>query len=164
MFHHIPAEEKGTTLRAVRRVLKPGGEFYMMDFEGPQGVHGLLSRVLHAQKTLLDDAELRVLTLMRLSGFSDAKNIGRRSLFLGGVGVLPGFGGRVRRPGCPIFALLEENAVQPFCVTFSKPILRTLHERHALSESSGPGTEHCPRHRRCCYSARSRSGRQCWFW
>ena len=85
MFHHLPAEEKGSTLRAVRRVLKRGGEFYMMDFEGPHGVHGLLSRVLHAKKTLLDNVEGRVLTLMRQSGFSDAKNTGRRSMFLGGV-------------------------------------------------------------------------------
>jgi ubiquinone/menaquinone biosynthesis C-methylase UbiE len=84
-FHHLPAEEKGSTLRAVRRVLKRGGEFYMMDFEGPHGVHGLLSRVLHAKKTLLDNVGGRVLTLMRQSGFSDAKNTGRRSMLLGGV-------------------------------------------------------------------------------
>ena len=33
MFHHLPTKEKGSTLREVRRVLKTGGEFYMMDFE-----------------------------------------------------------------------------------------------------------------------------------
>ncbi len=33
MFHHLPSDEKGRTLRAVRRVLKPGGGFHMLDFE-----------------------------------------------------------------------------------------------------------------------------------
>ena len=85
MFHHLPAEEKGSTLREVRGVLKTGGEFYMMDFEGPHGVHGLLARVLHAKKTLADNAEDRVLSLMREAGFTDPKKIGRRTMLFGGV-------------------------------------------------------------------------------
>ena len=85
MFHHLPAEEKGSTLLEVRRVLKTGGEFYMMDFEGPHGVHGLLARVLHAKKTLADNAEDRVLSLMRQAGFADPKKVGRRTLFFGSV-------------------------------------------------------------------------------
>ena len=85
MFHHLSAEEKGSTLREVRRVLKTGGEFYMMDFEGPHGVHGLLARVLHAKKTLADNAEDRVLSLMREAGFTDPKKIGRRTMLFGGV-------------------------------------------------------------------------------
>jgi len=85
MFHHLPADEKGPTLRAVRRVLKPGGEFHLMDFEGPHGVHGLLARLLHAKTRLQDNAEGRVLTLMTQSGFANPKKLGRRSMFLGGV-------------------------------------------------------------------------------
>jgi ubiquinone/menaquinone biosynthesis C-methylase UbiE len=85
MFHHLPAEEKGSTLREVRRVFKTGGEFYMMDFEGPHGVHGLLARVLHAKKTLADNAEDRVLSLMREAGLTDAKKVGRRTMLFGGV-------------------------------------------------------------------------------
>src|SRR5207244_1354877 len=34
MFHHLPPDQKGKTLRAIRRVVKPGGESYMLDFEG----------------------------------------------------------------------------------------------------------------------------------
>jgi ubiquinone/menaquinone biosynthesis C-methylase UbiE len=85
MFHHLPAEEKGTTLREARRVLKTYGEFHMMDFEGPHGVHGLLARLLHAKKTLADNAEDRVLSLMREAGFSQPKKLGRRNMLLGGV-------------------------------------------------------------------------------
>src|SRR5260370_2611482 len=32
MFHHIPTDEKEKTMRAIRRVLKPGGEVHMLDF------------------------------------------------------------------------------------------------------------------------------------
>jgi ubiquinone/menaquinone biosynthesis C-methylase UbiE len=85
MFHHLPAEEKGTTLREARRVLKTDGEFCMMDFEGPHGVHGLLARLLHAKKTLADNAEDRVLSLMREAGFSQPKKLGRRNMLFGGV-------------------------------------------------------------------------------
>ena len=85
MFHHLPAEEKGSTLREIRRVLKTGGELRMMDFEGPHGVHGLLARVLHANKTLADNAEDRVFSLMREAGFADPKKVGRRNMLLGGV-------------------------------------------------------------------------------
>jgi ubiquinone/menaquinone biosynthesis C-methylase UbiE len=85
MFHHLPAAEKGTMLREVRRVLKSGGQFHMMDFEGAHGVHGLLARLLHASETLQDNAEDRVLSLLRASGFSHPKKVGRRSMLLGGV-------------------------------------------------------------------------------
>ena len=85
MFHHLPAEEKGTTLHEARRVLKTDGEFYMMDFEGPHGVHGLLARLLHAKKALADNAEDRVLGLMREAGFTDPKKLGRRTMLFGGV-------------------------------------------------------------------------------
>ena len=36
MFHPLPSEEKLKTLREVLRILKPGGEFHMADFEGPE--------------------------------------------------------------------------------------------------------------------------------
>jgi len=62
MFHHLPPEGKEKTLRAVRRVLKPGGEFHMLDFEGPDnGAHGFLARLLHSSDCLKDNSEDRVL-------------------------------------------------------------------------------------------------------
>ena len=37
--------------KAVRRVLKPGGGFHMLDFEGPEsGSHGVLAHLLHSSK------------------------------------------------------------------------------------------------------------------
>ena len=86
MFHHLPADEKGKTLRAVRRVLGPGGEFHMMDFEGPEdGKHGFLGRLLHSGHRLKDNSENRVLTLMREAAFRDPRRVDRRAMLLGHV-------------------------------------------------------------------------------
>jgi len=86
MFHHLPLDEKGKTLRAVRRVLKAGGEFYMLDFEGREdGAHGFLARLLHSSDRMKDNSESRVLSVMRQAGFADPKKVGRRRMLLGGV-------------------------------------------------------------------------------
>src|SRR5713226_3744343 len=86
MFHHLPPDEKGKTLRAVRRVLKPGGEFYMLDFEGPEkGAHGILSRLLHSSKRLNDNSENRVLHFMTEAGFAEPKKAGHREMFFGHI-------------------------------------------------------------------------------
>ena len=86
MFHHLPPDEKGKTVRAVRRVLKPGGEFYMLDFEGPEdGAHGFLAHLLHSSDRMKDNSEGRVLSLMSQAGFLDPKKVGRRRMLLGGV-------------------------------------------------------------------------------
>jgi ubiquinone/menaquinone biosynthesis C-methylase UbiE len=86
MFHHVPTDEKGKTLRAVRRVLKPGGEFHMLDFEGPEkGAHGILSRLLHSNQRLKDNSESRVLRFMNEAGFAEPKKVGHREMFFGHI-------------------------------------------------------------------------------
>jgi ubiquinone/menaquinone biosynthesis C-methylase UbiE len=86
MFHHVPANEKAKTVREIRRVLKPGGEFHMLDFEGPEkGAHGLLARRLHSSDRLKDNSESRVLRFMTEAGFADPKKIGHRSMLFGNV-------------------------------------------------------------------------------
>src|SRR5438445_10958577 len=85
MFHHLQPDEKGKTLRAVRRVLKPGGEFYMLDFEGPEdGAHGFLTHLFHSSNHMKDNSEGRVLGLMKTVRFAVPKKVGRRCLQLGG--------------------------------------------------------------------------------
>jgi ubiquinone/menaquinone biosynthesis C-methylase UbiE len=86
MFHHVPTDEKGKTLRAVRRVLKPGGEFHMLDFEGPEkGAHGIFSRMLHSNQRLKDNSESRVLHIMTEAGFAEPKKVGHREMFFGHI-------------------------------------------------------------------------------
>lgn len=86
MFHHIAAEERGKTLREVHRVLKPGGEFHMADFEGPEDhEHGFFGRLLLAHAHLRENSAANVIAVMKEAGFSDVAKVGRRTTFFGGV-------------------------------------------------------------------------------
>src|SRR5262249_2368804 len=53
MFHHLPVDERETTLCEVRRVLRPGGSFHMLDFAGAEASgHGPLARYFHSSHRL----------------------------------------------------------------------------------------------------------------
>jgi ubiquinone/menaquinone biosynthesis C-methylase UbiE len=72
MLHHLHGNEKEGTLREVRRVLKPGGSFHMLDFHKPESNgNGMLTRWLHSSHRLEENAETSVLALMRAAGFRD---------------------------------------------------------------------------------------------
>jgi ubiquinone/menaquinone biosynthesis C-methylase UbiE len=86
MFHHLPSGEKGPMLGEARRVLKPGGELHMLDFEGPDaGKHDFLARIFHSNERLKDNSEMHVIGLMNQAGFLDAKKVGRRKMLFGGI-------------------------------------------------------------------------------
>jgi ubiquinone/menaquinone biosynthesis C-methylase UbiE len=86
MFHHVPANEKANTVREIRRVLKPGGEFHMLDFEGPEkSAHRFLSHFVHSSERLKDNSETRVLSFMTEAGFADAKKVSCRSMLFGNI-------------------------------------------------------------------------------
>jgi ubiquinone/menaquinone biosynthesis C-methylase UbiE len=79
MFHHLSLSERERALREVRRVLKPGGCFHMLDFDGPiAGRAGVLARRIHASPQLRHNAEDRVLGLMNEAGLLDPRVVGRR--------------------------------------------------------------------------------------
>jgi ubiquinone/menaquinone biosynthesis C-methylase UbiE len=70
MFHHVQEDAKGKTLREIRRVLKPGGGFHMLDFAGPESGDGFLARLIHSGHRLKDNSEHRILSLLRSAGFT----------------------------------------------------------------------------------------------
>jgi ubiquinone/menaquinone biosynthesis C-methylase UbiE len=78
MYHHLSRQVKEATLREVRRVLKPGGRFHMVDFApGGSNKRGVLGHLIHADRHLKDNAEDRVLDAIRAAGLSDAKLLAR---------------------------------------------------------------------------------------
>ena len=84
MFHHLGRNEKEGTLREVRRVLKPGGTFSLLDFGGPEsGEGGFLARMLHSGHLLEDNAEERVLELMGQAGFAGPRKVSQESMLFG---------------------------------------------------------------------------------
>jgi ubiquinone/menaquinone biosynthesis C-methylase UbiE len=86
MFHHVPTGEKDKMLREIRRVLRPGGEFHMLDFEGPErGAHTVLRRLLHSPDRLKDNSASRVLQFLREAGFLESKTVGHREMFFGHI-------------------------------------------------------------------------------
>ena len=86
MFHHLSREAKTSTMREVRRVLKPGGSLHLVDFAGGQGgQRGFLVRIFHSERALSDNAEDRVTALMRDSGLSEPSRVGREAFLLGHI-------------------------------------------------------------------------------
>jgi ubiquinone/menaquinone biosynthesis C-methylase UbiE len=86
MFHHLSRSVKEATLAEVRRVLKPGGRFHMVDFAGPGSGHrGFIARHVHTNQHLRDNDEAPVLDMLHGAGLTDAQVVARRSSQLGGM-------------------------------------------------------------------------------
>jgi ubiquinone/menaquinone biosynthesis C-methylase UbiE len=81
MFHHLEGSNREKTLREVRRVLKRGGSFYLLDFDVSTG-HGLF-KLFHSGERLRDNTESRILSLMGDAGFSDRKKVAVRPVLFG---------------------------------------------------------------------------------
>ncbi len=87
MFHHLADADKVTTLREVRRVLKPGGRLHLMDFVKADSVTRgrAVVRWLHSGPRLKDNSDERILGLMREAGLSDPRRVARRTMLLGDI-------------------------------------------------------------------------------
>jgi ubiquinone/menaquinone biosynthesis C-methylase UbiE len=82
MFHHLQGSNREKTLREVRRVLKPEGSFYLLDFEASPSGHGLF-KLFHSGERLRDNTESRILTLMGDAGFPDRKKVAVHPVLFG---------------------------------------------------------------------------------
>jgi ubiquinone/menaquinone biosynthesis C-methylase UbiE len=86
MFHHLGPDGKEQMLREVRRILKPGGFFHLVDFGGSESSPGsFLARLLHFSHHLRDNFGGRILTFLRQTGLSDAKEVNHRATLFGPI-------------------------------------------------------------------------------
>ncbi len=86
VFHHLSHEQKAATLREIRRVLKPNGSFYLLDFGKPKGRLGaLLAPFLHPGRNARDNIKGRLPELMREAGFSDVREAAQRTTAVGSI-------------------------------------------------------------------------------
>ena len=83
MFHHIDANDREATLRDVRRVLKPGGSFHMMDLSTSDHSHHGLDHLLHSSHELKDNSDSRILALMKQAGFAESKKVSDGKMLFG---------------------------------------------------------------------------------
>lgn len=83
MFHHLDGDLRLASLREVLRVLRPDGSLHLMDFGGESHhLHGL-ARFARRSRTLKDNWDGRIASLMHEAGFSHAAETGHLTKRIG---------------------------------------------------------------------------------
>jgi len=86
MFHHLASRERKAMLGEVRRVLKPGGVFHLLDFAHEEGERrGVIARLLHASPSLRENGVDRLTALFAEAGLTGARRLATRPLLVGTV-------------------------------------------------------------------------------
>ncbi len=86
MLHHLHGDEKAATMREVRRVLKPGGVFGLLDFGEPEaGTGSLLARLFPFRHHFRNTSPSQVLSLMRQAGLAHPQMVRQNTLLAGSV-------------------------------------------------------------------------------
>lgn len=83
MFHHIPDAQRPNSLREIRRVLKPGGSFHLVDFSRIDGSGHGLKHLMCASGHFKGNSDSRILSLFEQAGFANPKKTSEGTMFLG---------------------------------------------------------------------------------
>ena len=82
MFSLLPLAEKETTLREVRRVLRPGGSFHLFDLVKMPPGSSLWVRLLPSSQGFQVCTEEQTVALMREAGLADPRKTGQHPFWL----------------------------------------------------------------------------------
>jgi ubiquinone/menaquinone biosynthesis C-methylase UbiE len=95
MFHHLPDEDKRRAAAEAFRVLRPGGEFYLLDFGKPHTLYGeLVSWALRWTEEMDENVRGLLPDRLRAAGFVEVEERKRFSTLSGSVSLYRG-----RKPG-----------------------------------------------------------------
>jgi cyclopropane fatty-acyl-phospholipid synthase-like methyltransferase len=85
MFHHLLHEEKRKSLQEIRRVLRPGGSFHLLDVGSARGSGGFIARFFHRSDRMRGSSVDTILILMQEAGFADPTEVSHRRAIFGRV-------------------------------------------------------------------------------
>lgn len=95
MFHHLADESKRRAAAEAFRILRPGGEFYLLDFGKPQTLYGkLVSWALRWTEEMDENVRGLLPDRLRTAGFVEVEERKRFSTLSGSVSLYRG-----RKPG-----------------------------------------------------------------
>ena len=83
MFHHLEGLEREKMLREVRRVLRPGGSFHLLDFVANNASPGFFERLFHSHARMKDNQDAHIIDLMSRVGLTNAAKVNEGSMLFG---------------------------------------------------------------------------------
>jgi len=76
MIHHLKSEEKQAAFRDVKRLLRPGGAFHLLDFGPPKNaIERVLTAILHHDGRMQDNLSGRLPEWLREAGFAEVREV-----------------------------------------------------------------------------------------
>ena len=84
MLHHLTRDEKLATLREVRRVLRPGASFHLVDFAAPRtAIARIATHLFHHDERMGDNLDGQIPALLREAGFARVEERGHHDSLAG---------------------------------------------------------------------------------
>ena len=89
VLHHLTGADKLRAFKEVRRVLKPGGEFHIVDFGRPHGPVGwLFSQGMRHLEETKENFDGKLPGLLRDAGFQDVTETAAMTTIFGPISLL----------------------------------------------------------------------------
>lgn len=86
MLHHLDTEDKQRTMAEVYRVLRPGGEFHIVDFGKQRGLYGkLLSPFISRLEQASDNLRGLLPRMLKDAGFTQVEELVRYTTIVGSI-------------------------------------------------------------------------------